>query len=48
MTIPVHYEGWSHFRQGGEAIDAAFAAAPDAVRAAYRRLPIGEPVDIEV
>ena len=32
VTIPVHYEGWSHFRQGGEAIDAAFAAAPDAVR----------------
>ncbi|MDG9672503.1 MBL fold metallo-hydrolase [Micromonospora sp. DH14] len=27
--IPVHYEGWSHFSQGREAVTAAFAATPD-------------------
>ena len=46
VTIPVHYEGWKHFREGRDAIERAFAAAPDAVRASVRWLPIGEAVDI--
>jgi hypothetical protein len=25
-AIPVHYEGWKHFRQGRPAIEKAFAA----------------------
>ena len=29
-VIPIHYEGWKHFRQGREAIEAEFAAAPRA------------------
>jgi L-ascorbate metabolism protein UlaG (beta-lactamase superfamily) len=45
-TVPVHYEGWSHFHDGREAIDRAFASAPDDVRATLRWLPIGEPVDL--
>jgi len=47
VAIPVHYEGWKHFREGRAAIERAFAAAPDAVRASVRWLPIGEPVEIE-
>src|SRR6185436_10155269 len=46
VTIPVHYEGWTHFREGRAAIERAFAAAPDAVRASVRWLPIGEAVDV--
>ena len=27
VTIPVHYEGWKHFREGRGAIERAFAVA---------------------
>jgi L-ascorbate metabolism protein UlaG (beta-lactamase superfamily) len=27
-AIPVHYEGWSHFRQGRGAIEQEFEQAP--------------------
>ena len=27
-VIPVHYEGWSHFSQGHDGIETAFASAP--------------------
>ena len=27
-AIPIHYEGWKHFREGREAIEREFAAAP--------------------
>jgi L-ascorbate metabolism protein UlaG (beta-lactamase superfamily) len=47
VAIPVHYEGWKHFREGRDAIERAFAAAPAGVRASLRWLPIGEPVEIE-
>ena len=46
MTIPIHYEGWKHFRQGRDAIEAEFAAAPQEIRDSVRWLPIGEPVEI--
>jgi L-ascorbate metabolism protein UlaG (beta-lactamase superfamily) len=45
-AIPVHYEGWSHFRQDRAAIERDFAAAPDDVRARIRWIPLGEPVDL--
>jgi L-ascorbate metabolism protein UlaG (beta-lactamase superfamily) len=47
VAIPVHYEGWKHFREGRDAIERAFAAAPAEVRASLRWLPIGEAVEIE-
>jgi len=47
VAIPVHYEGWKHFREGRDAIERAFAVAPDAVRASLRWLPIGQAVEIE-
>ena len=33
-AIPIHYEGWKHFRQGRDAIERAFAAAPEDIRCA--------------
>ncbi len=47
-AVPVHYEGWSHFVEGREAIEATLAGAPEPVRAAFRFPPMGEPVDLEV
>jgi L-ascorbate metabolism protein UlaG (beta-lactamase superfamily) len=45
-AIPIHYEGWKHFRQGREAIEREFASAPDDIRRSIRWLPIGEAVQI--
>jgi L-ascorbate metabolism protein UlaG (beta-lactamase superfamily) len=47
VAIPVHYEGWSHFKQGRSAVEREFARAPGDIRAALRWLPIGETVDVE-
>jgi L-ascorbate metabolism protein UlaG (beta-lactamase superfamily) len=46
VAIPVHYEGWSHFKQGRAAVERAFASGPAEVRAALRWLPIGTPADV--
>ena len=46
VTIPIHYEGWKHFRQGRAAIEAEFAGASQEIRDSVRWLPIGEPVEI--
>jgi L-ascorbate metabolism protein UlaG (beta-lactamase superfamily) len=43
-TIPIHYEGWKHFRQGRDAIEAEFSGAPQSFRDSVRWLPIGEAV----
>jgi L-ascorbate metabolism protein UlaG (beta-lactamase superfamily) len=45
-AIPIHYEGWKHFRQGRETIEREFAAAPDDIRRRIRWLPIGTEVEI--
>ncbi len=45
-VIPIHYEGWKHFRQGRDAIEAEFAAAPESFRRSVRWLPIGDTVDL--
>lgn len=45
-AIPIHYEGWKHFREGRGAVERALAAAPPAVRDRFRWLPIGEPVEV--
>jgi L-ascorbate metabolism protein UlaG (beta-lactamase superfamily) len=47
-AIPIHYEGWKHFREGSEAAEAELAAAPEELRRALRWLPIGEPTVVEV
>jgi L-ascorbate metabolism protein UlaG (beta-lactamase superfamily) len=40
-AIPIHYEGWKHFREGREAIERELASAPEDVRERIRWLPIG-------
>src|SRR5262249_46235776 len=45
-VIPIHYEGWKHFREGRDAIERGLAAAPAEVRDSVRWLPIGEPTDV--
>jgi L-ascorbate metabolism protein UlaG (beta-lactamase superfamily) len=45
-TIPLHYEGWKHFREGREAIERELAEAPEEVRRSVRWLPIGEAVEV--
>jgi L-ascorbate metabolism protein UlaG (beta-lactamase superfamily) len=44
-AIPIHYEGWRHFRQGREAIEREFAKAPEDIRGRVRWLPIGVEVE---
>jgi L-ascorbate metabolism protein UlaG (beta-lactamase superfamily) len=44
-AIPVHYEGWSHFRQGRAAAQAEFDRAPADVRGLVRWLPLGRAVE---
>lgn len=43
-VIPIHYEGWKHFRQGRDAIEAEFVGAPQSFRDSVRWLPIGDAV----
>jgi L-ascorbate metabolism protein UlaG (beta-lactamase superfamily) len=47
-TLPIHYEGWKHFREGREGVEAALAQAPEEVRSTLRWLPIGTETEIEV
>ena len=44
-AIPIHYEGWKHFREGREAIEREFASAPEDIRERIRWLPIGVAVE---
>jgi L-ascorbate metabolism protein UlaG (beta-lactamase superfamily) len=45
--VPIHYEGWKHFREGREAIDRELANAPEDVRQRIRWLPIGEATKVD-
>jgi L-ascorbate metabolism protein UlaG (beta-lactamase superfamily) len=47
-VIPIHYEGWKHFRQGRGAIESEFSSAPERFRRSVRWLPIGDRVTLEV
>ena len=42
-AIPIHYEGWRHFKQGRGAVERELARAPEDVRACFRWIPIGAP-----
>jgi L-ascorbate metabolism protein UlaG (beta-lactamase superfamily) len=46
-AIPIHYEGWKHFREGRDAIERALAAAPPDVKDRFRWIPLGKPVELE-
>jgi len=45
-VVPVHYEGWSHFKEGRADLERELAGAPEDVRNAVRWVPIGEPADL--
>lgn len=45
-VIPIHYEGWKHFREGRAAIERELANAPEDVRERVRWLPIGAPTEL--
>jgi L-ascorbate metabolism protein UlaG (beta-lactamase superfamily) len=47
-AIPIHYEGWKHFREGREEVERDLAAAPEDVRSLFRWLPIGTATAVEV
>jgi len=44
-VIPIHYEGWKHFREGREAIEHELAGAPEDIRERIRWLSIGVPTE---
>ncbi len=46
VAVPVHYEGWHHFRQGRPAITRALARGPADVARRFRWVPIGEPTTL--
>lgn len=43
VAVPVHYEGWAHFRDGRAGLESALAAAPVDARDRVRWLAPGEP-----
>lgn len=45
-AIPIHYEGWKHFRQGRAAIERELAAAPTGISGRFRWVELGEPVTL--
>jgi L-ascorbate metabolism protein UlaG (beta-lactamase superfamily) len=47
-VVPIHYEGWKHFRQGRADAERAFATAPGAFAERVRWLEIGAPETLSV
>jgi L-ascorbate metabolism protein UlaG (beta-lactamase superfamily) len=45
-VIPIHYEGWKHFREGRDAIEREFGDAPEELRERVRWLPIGAATEL--
>jgi len=44
--VPIHYEGWKHFRQGRAEAERELAAAPAAARERFRWLELGAPTEV--
>jgi L-ascorbate metabolism protein UlaG (beta-lactamase superfamily) len=47
-VVPIHYEGWKHFRQGRVEAERAFAAAPGNFADRVRWLEIGTPAVLSI
>jgi L-ascorbate metabolism protein UlaG (beta-lactamase superfamily) len=45
-VVPVHYDGWSHFREGRADLERELASGPEEVRDAVYGLPIGEAAEL--
>lgn len=46
-AIPLHYEGWQHFREGRDAVERRLADAPADIRGNFRWLNLGTPTDVD-
>jgi len=46
VAIPIHYEGWAHFREGRDAVERELARAPEDVRRRFHWLPLGLPLEV--
>lgn len=46
VAVPVHYEGWAHFKDGRAGIDRALASASDETQARVQQLDLGKPTDL--
>jgi L-ascorbate metabolism protein UlaG (beta-lactamase superfamily) len=47
-AIPIHYEGWKHFREGRDEVEREFAAAPAELQRSVHWLQIGTAATIDV
>jgi L-ascorbate metabolism protein UlaG (beta-lactamase superfamily) len=47
-VVPIHYEGWKHFRQGRDAAEQTFARAPGDFAQHVRWLELGAPDTLSV
>ncbi|CAM5592169.1 MBL fold metallo-hydrolase [Streptomyces aurantiogriseus] len=47
-VLPVHYEGWSHFREGRRTVEARLAKAPDGLRDRFRWPAPGTATEVTV
>ena len=47
VTVPVHYEGWSHFKEDRSAAQATLARGTERLRSSLHWVPLGVPVDME-
>ena len=45
-VIPIHYEGWKHFKETGAAAGKVFDASD--IKEHIRWLPLGKPMDVEI
>ncbi|HEY1853617.1 MAG TPA: MBL fold metallo-hydrolase [Solirubrobacterales bacterium] len=46
VAVPIHYEGWKHFRQDRAQAEEELADAPAAVRERFRWLSLGELTEV--
>jgi L-ascorbate metabolism protein UlaG (beta-lactamase superfamily) len=46
VAIPIHYEGWKHFREGRETIEREVASAPEHIRGRIRWLSLGVATEV--
>ncbi len=47
-VIPIHYEGWKHFKEGRPSIEREFSRSPESFRTAVQWLPIGSSVQVAI
>ena len=46
VVVPIHYEGWEHFRQGRDEVEREFARAPEDIQRSVQWLTLGAPAAI--